>query len=170
MITYRDAIVADGPALAEMAAASFTETFGTLYTPADLTAFLRQTFGPEGLPADIGASGLKIRLALADERIVGFAKLARSSSLPEPATVADAELKQLYISKDWQGTDVAATLMAWALAEARAEGAARMVLSVYVDNLRAKRFYARYGFAEIGAAPFLVGDHIDDDRIWSLDL
>jgi ribosomal protein S18 acetylase RimI-like enzyme len=60
--------------------------------------------------------------------------------------------------------------MDWVIASARARGAARIVLSVYVDNHRAKRFYERYGFREIGKYEFRVGDHIDDDRIWSLDL
>ena len=55
MITYRDAVPADGPALAAMARASFTETFGTLYRPQDLAAFLDQAFGPQGLPSQIGA-------------------------------------------------------------------------------------------------------------------
>lgn len=170
MIAYRDAVREDGAALAAMARASFVETFGHLYHPRDLEAFLEPTFGPDGLPAEIGEPGSPIRVAFDDARIVGFAKLARASDLPDPARAEDAELKQLYVLRPWQGSGVAAALMAWVLATARAQGAARLVLSVYVDNLRARRFYARYGFVEIGAAPFAVGGHIDDDRIWSLDL
>ena len=45
MIAYRDAVPADGAELAAMARQSFTETFGTLYRPEDLAAFLEQTFG-----------------------------------------------------------------------------------------------------------------------------
>ncbi|MEI9927299.1 MAG: GNAT family N-acetyltransferase [Sphingomonas sp.] len=65
---------------------------------------------------------------------------------------------------------VAAPLMDWVLATARARGYARIVLSVFVDNLRAQRFYARYGFAEVGRYRFAVGEHLDDDRIWARDL
>jgi ribosomal protein S18 acetylase RimI-like enzyme len=61
-------------------------------------------------------------------------------------------------------------LMAWTLDQARGVGATRIVLSVWSENERAKRFYARHGFVEIGAAPFWVGEQMDDDRIWSLDL
>ena len=70
----------------------------------------------------------------------------------------------------WQGAGVAAALMDWALAKARRDGYRRMVLSVYVDNLRAQRFYARYGFVEVGRYEFRAGETIDDDRIWSRTL
>ena len=75
MIAYRDAVAADGPALAAMAKQSFTETFGTLYRPEDLAAFLDQTFGENGLPAQIGDPRYTIRLATDGAAIVGFAKI-----------------------------------------------------------------------------------------------
>ena len=84
---------------------------------------------------------------------------------------ADAiELHQLYVLAPWQGAGIADALMAWALAEARGGGAGEMVLSVFVDNHRARRFYARYGFVEIGRYAFMVGTHEDDDRIMRLTL
>jgi GNAT superfamily N-acetyltransferase len=170
MIVYRDAAVQDAPAVGAMAAACFTETFGALYPPADLAAFLDQAFDAEGLPRHIADPAYRVRIALDDEAVVGFAKYAGSSSLPAPASPADAELKQLYVARSHHGAGVAAALMDWTIGQASGDGTPRLVLSVYSDNHRAKRFYARYGFAEIGFAPFAVGTQIDDDRIWSLTL
>ena len=45
-----------------------------------------------------------------------------------------------------------------------------MLLSVYIDNHRARRFYERYGFEEVGRHQFRIGDMIDDDRIMRLAL
>ena len=67
-------------------------------------------------------------------------------------------------------TRAAQALMGWALDWARTAGYARIYLSVFIDNHRAKAFYRRYGFAEVGRNPFRVGTTIDDDRIWRLDL
>lgn len=170
MIDFRDATAADGPAVAAMAAKSFTDTFGHLYRPQDLASFLTDTFGPDGLPREIGDPKLKVRIALDGDRIVGFAKIAWASTLPAPATPADGELWQLYVASDYHGAGIAAGLMDWAMAELRAAGPPRIVLSVWCDNIRAQRFYARYGFAEIGSAPFRVGEQLDDDRIWSVTL
>jgi len=166
VIEYRDAERADATALTEMAQRSFVETFAHLYGQADLEGFIADAFGPSGLPSHVGAPGYAIRLALEDGAIAGFAKLGKNS-LPAPAAV---ELKQLYVLGAWQGRGVAAALMEWALATARAQGARTMVLGVFAGNVRAQRFYARYGFAEIGRNPFRVGQQIDDDRIWSVKL
>jgi diamine N-acetyltransferase len=166
---YRDAVPSDGPALGAMAAQAFSHTFAPLYRPEDLAAFLDKAFGAEGLPAQIGDPAYAIRLALDGDAIAGFAKLG-PVDFPGDWGPDTAELHQLYLLQPWHGTGVAAELMDWVLATARAQGHARLVLSVFVDNHRAQRFYARYGFREIGRYEFRVGDQIDDDRIWSLDL
>lgn len=169
MIDYCDARPDDGPALAAMAAQCFCDTFAHLYHAADLHAFLAAAFGADGLPAQIADPAFRIRIARDDAAIVGFAKLG-PCALPAPAPADAAELRQLYVLGPWQGAGVAKTLMDWAVATARAGGARQMVLSVYAENHRAQRFYARYGFAEIGANPFRVGEQIDDDRIWMSNL
>ena len=40
-----------------------------------------------------------------------------------------------------------------------------IVLTVYIDNHRARRLYEKAGFVEVGHYPFRVGSTIDDDRI-----
>lgn len=166
---YRRATTADAVVLTKMARDSFVATFAHLYKAADLDVFLGEAFGPDGLARQIDDPGYRIQLAIEGDAIVGFAKLG-PCTLPAPATPGDAELKQLYVVEQCKGAGVADALMDWALATARAEGRTRMVLSVWVENFRAKRFYARRGFVEIGLSPFRVGDQIDDDRLWSLDL
>lgn len=169
MIRYRDAVPADGPALSAMAQRCFTDTFGSLYRAEDLAAFLDRTFGVDGLPSQLNDPRFAVRVALDGAVVAGFAKLG-PVDFPGDWSADTIELHQLYVLGPWQGEGVAVTLMDWILETARARGAARIVLSVYVDNHRAQRFYARYGFREIGKYEFRVGDHVDDDRIWSLDL
>ena len=55
--------------------------------------------------------------------------------------------------------------MDWAMEEARVRGASEMYLTVYTDNHRAKRFYERYGFEEVGPYSFMVGSQADEDII-----
>jgi RimJ/RimL family protein N-acetyltransferase len=55
--------------------------------------------------------------------------------------------------------------MDWVLAEARRQGAEQLYLSVFTDNIRAQRFYARYGFEPVGTYAFMVGTHADEDII-----
>lgn len=169
MIIYRTALPADGPELAAMAKRCFTETFGTLYRASDLAAFLESSFGDEGLPSQLSDPAYAVRLATEDGRIIGFAKLG-PVAFPGKWQERAIELHQLYVLGGWHGEGVGPALMDWALAHARADRRSEIVLSVYVDNVRAQRFYARYGFKEVGRYQFRVGDTIDDDRIWRLQL
>jgi ribosomal protein S18 acetylase RimI-like enzyme len=70
------------------------------------------------------------------------------------------------VLSDWHGLGVADRLMSWALATAASDQAPEVYLTVFDHNERAKRFYRRYGFAEVGRCTFALGDRIDDDRIW----
>ena len=166
---YRDAVPADGPALAAMARRCFTDTFGSLYRASDLFPFLDRAFGADGLPSQIDDPRFTIRLAIDDEAIAGFAKVG-PVEFPGTWDAGTIELHQLYVLGAWQGEGVAPALMDWVIATARARDYNRLVLSVFIDNLRARRFYTRYGMREIGHYEYRVGEHIDDDRIWALDL
>ena len=169
MIAYRDAVAADGPELAQMARRSFTDTFGTLYRQEDLALFLDQAFGSSGLPADLTDPAYRVRVAIEQSRIVGYCKIG-PVTFPGEWPETAMELHQLYILSDHHGAGLAPVLMDWALDAMRAQGASEVILSVYVDNHRARRFYERYGFEEIGQYTFMVGSHEDDDRLMRLKL
>ena len=170
MIGYRDAVPADGAALGVMAKRSFTETFGTLYRPEDLATFLDQTFGENGLPAQLSDPAYAVRVAVDESgAIVGFAKTG-PVAFPGDWAATAVELHQLYVRGDQHGAGVGPALMDWAIDAARVGGRTELILSVYVDNARAIRFYERYGFVEIGRYVFMVGEQPDDDRIMRLAL
>ena len=168
-ITYRDALPADGAELAQVARRCFTETFGTLYRQEDLATFLDAAFGADGLPSQLTDPAFSVRLARDGDAIIGFCKVG-PVAFPGDWPASAIELHQLYILGPWQGEGVAPVLMDWALDRARARGASEVILSVYIDNHRARRFYERYGFVEIGKYTFMVGEHQDDDRLMRLTL
>ena len=169
MTAYRDAAPADGPSLAAMARVSFTETFGHLYAAQDLATFLDRTFGPDGLPAQIDDPAYRIRVAIEDDKIVGFAKIG-PVVFPGDWPPRAIELHQLYVLSGRHGSGIGPVLMDWALDTARRQGASDMLLSVWTDNHRARAFYERRGFVEVGRYIFRVGDHEDDDHLLRLTL
>ena len=162
-MTYRDAGPDDASLLPDLFGTSFTDTFGHLYAPEDLASFLAE-FSEDAWREELAQPGLKLRLAKEDGVAAGFAKVG-APSLPVDIARPTIELRQLYILKPWHGRGVAAALMGWAIEEGRARGAEDMILSVYVDNHRARRFYERYGFEVIGDYAFMVGNHADEDLI-----
>jgi ribosomal protein S18 acetylase RimI-like enzyme len=163
----------DAPAIAALAEKAFIATFGHMYPPADLATFLGSWNPPAKVAAQIADPDYGFRVAHGDNGdMVGFVKIGPLDfDLPaDEPEVPGIELHQLYLDAAAKGQGVAKALMDWAVAEARSRGAARLYLSVFIDNHRAQAFYRKYGFAEIGKNPFRVGNTIDDDRIWRLIL
>ena len=167
-IDYRDAEPADAARAPPAARRSFTETFGHLYRPEDLAAFLAG-HSPEQWREELSDPAFAVRIAEASGEAVGYAKLG-PPSLPFEPRGPSIELRQFYVLAPWQGAGLARELMAWVILEARARGAEDLYLSVFVDNHRARRFYARYGFEYVGDYDFMVGNHADVDHVMRLSL
>lgn len=167
-ISYRTATAADAALMSRLGPETFTETFGHLYTPENLAAFLLN-HSVEYWTEELSDPDFTVRLAEQDGEAVGFAKVG-PVSLPFEVTGPTTELRQFYVLKPWHGTEVARTLMAWVIAEAKARGAEQLYLSVFIDNVRAQRFYARYGFEPVGTYAFMVGTHADEDIIMRAQL
>jgi ribosomal protein S18 acetylase RimI-like enzyme len=168
VITYRDITADDAAALADLHRRSFVETFGHLYRPEDLQAFL-DGLSEEGFRGELLDGQHQVRFAEADGVPVAFVKLGPVTLPVDPVRPA-LEFRQLYVLKPWQGAGIAQALADWALAEARARGAEELYLSVWAENRRAKAFYRRYGFAYVAPYRFMVGEQADEDEIWKLDL
>ena len=168
MISYRDVTEADAAALADLHRRCFVETFGHLYRPEDLEAFLAR-LSEEGFRGELLDGEHQVRFAEDDGVPVAFVKLGPLSVTVDPDRPA-LEFRQLYVLKPWQGSGIAQALTEWALGQARARGAEALYLTVWTDNLRAKAFYRRYGFAYVGPYKFMVGEQADEDEIWKLEL
>lgn len=165
---YRDASVADAEALAAFAELTFTDTFGHLYPPEDLSAYVEAKYRAHVVAAELADAETRYRLALRDDAIVGYCKMG-VVDMEVDATDA-LELHRLYVDPATKGAGVAQALMDEALAWARGKGARAMYLSVWENNTRAQAFYRRYGFQHVGEHKFMVGRVADRDFIWRLEL
>lgn len=167
-IAYRDATGADAAELAAFAERTFTETFGHLYPPEDLTAYVGAKYRVDVIAAEIADPETRYVLALRDGVMVGYSKLGL---VDMDVDAMDAlELHRLYVDTSVKGAGVAKALMDDGLAWARGKGARVMYLSVWENNARAQAFYRRYGFEHVKEHKFMVGRVADRDFIWRLVL
>ncbi len=170
-VTYAAPAPRDHESLRAMARQSFTETFGQLYDSGPFAAFLETAYGPlGGMARDLQDPAVRWLVGSAQGAPIGYAKLTPLRAPAPEALPGSLELQQLYVLSPWQGTGVAAHLMEWALGAALADGSPEVYLTVFDHNERAKRFYRRYGFGEVGHCTFTLGDRVDDDRVWRLRL
>lgn len=167
-ISIAKANLATATRLAALGSQTFSETFAADNTPEDMAAYLAENYGPEIQLGELQQARYTFLLAEMQGELVGFAKLWRDSPLglavDEPAQ-GRLEVKQLYVVEDWIGTGLGAALMRRIQDVAQAENCTAIVLGVWERNERAKAFYQRYGFREIGELAFKLGADIQRDLI-----
>lgn len=167
----RPATLADAQALARLGRDSFVDKFGHMYSPEDLTTFLDEAHADAVVAAEIADPARLYRLVEEDGALLAYCKLGLACGWPEHARGTKAiELKQLYTAPGLAGRGIGAALMDWALAEARTRGADEIQLSVWSGNEGAQQFYARYGFAKVADITFRVGEQIDEEFLFALQL
>lgn len=163
MADLRPARLADAAALADLGARTFTETFGHLYDPADLAAFL-VSHSEENWRKELADPEFSVLIVEAGGEPVGYAKIGPPHLPFEPRGQA-VELRQFYLLRPWQGQGIAEAMMRWVIDEAERRGGDDLYLSVFTENHRARRFYERWGFVPEGRYAFMVGNHADEDIV-----
>lgn len=163
--SIRRAGFADAAALAELGARTFTETFGHLYPPRDLQAFLDEAHTTARAEADLADPDKALWIVEAGGEPVGYA-LAGPCDLPHPeVTPACGELKRIYLLKAWQGGGLGARLFAETIDWLQRKGPRDVWIGVWSENFGAQRFYARHGFSKVGEYGFRVGATVDNEFI-----
>ena len=164
-IAVRRATAADAAALAQLAEITFTETFGHLYAPEDLAAYVASTYTEAACREVLSDPRMAYWVAsAAGEPPVGFA-LAGYCKLPaENREPTAGELRQLYVRATHQNLKLGARLCDAALAWLD-EHYAPLYVGVWSLNHGAQRFYGRYGFAKVGEYGFRVGKTVDREFI-----
>ena len=164
MTSTREATADDLPQIDRLYRDEFRATFGHLYSDGDFAAFMAR-FTPEAWAAEFSDPRYAFRLAEADGRIIGYCKIGPMDLPVENCGEGARELYQIYLGEAAKGKGVADALMNWSYEKARELGGDTLYLSVFTENHRARRFYERHGFVEVGPYEFKVGDHVDADII-----
>lgn len=134
-----------------------------------MAIFLAHDLGAARLTAELGDALTEYWLTLTAGDLVGYLKLHRGAApacvvSPTGATAArPLEIARLYVDFAWHRTDVAPRLMEQALRRAAEQAADAVWLGVWHRNVRAQRFYHKWGFERVGEHPFIFGtDHQTD--------
>jgi GNAT superfamily N-acetyltransferase len=165
VIAIRRATPADNMLLAEIGARAFADTFAADNTPEDMAAYLAESFSPEKQAAELADPRGLFLIAAIDGETAGYARLREGAPRGVTSGRRPIEIVRFYALKAWIGRGVGAALLAACLAEAERRGCDAIWLDVWERNPRARDFYARWGFVEVGSQTFQLGSDLQRDII-----
>ena len=169
-ITIRQANAGDAALISVLAAATFYEAYFDQDESANLAGYISQSFGLNKIQSELDDPTVVFVLIFVSKKAVGYAKLDRNSSLDCINDDNRIELKRLYIMERVYGKGIGSKLLEHCLALAKDGGFGTLWLQVWEENPRARRFYEKYGFKEVGRVKVPYGDVIGTNLVMEKSL
>ena len=139
----------DVPALSFIAKKTFYDTFTCTCTEDDMDDFLEKFYNENTLAKEVAVSAMGYFFAEIDGEIVGY--ILFSNGTQDFAQIHGStalELKRLYVLEAFHGKGIAQQMMQFFLDHAKSQGYDNAFLGVWEYNLRAQKFYGKYGFVK----------------------
>lgn len=156
-------------ALSVLARQTFYDTFTGTCTEEDMQFFLDHHYSKEQLGKELLDEAMYCFFAEADGLPVAYLQFKENyDNFPEVKKWKALELKRIYVQKELQGKGIAQKLMDFFLDFAAEKKYEAVWLGVWEHNLRAQKFYGKYGFADSGYThDFPIGSTPQTDKwLW----
>lgn len=161
----RRASVVDVETLAALGARTFRDAYLEQSVPEDVEDYVASNFNAAQVVAQVSDPDTLFLLAGVGGQPVGYAKLRVGAA---PACVRGPkplELARLYLDQKMIGRGHGRALMYACLEEAVRLGCETIWLGVWEQNLRARRFYEKWGFRQVGTHEFIFGGRSYEDPV-----
>ena len=150
-ITIRRITTADVTALSKLAKQTFYDTFTGTCTADDMNDFLEEYFNEQQVAKELENENDFYFFAEIDGTPVGYLRFMEDyTSFPFMKQWRAMELKRIYVLKEYHGNAVAQKLMDFMIDFSEKENYKVIWLGVWEHNLRAQKFYEKYGFINSG--------------------
>ncbi len=163
--SLRRATSEDAACLAALAIQSWLHTYAIDGIRPAIARYVHEQLTPDAFRSQINRADASTTVAEIDNHLVGYAVLefARPSPVHE---LASAHLDKLYVQEHFLGQGIGFSLLQSARAEARHRGDESGIwLTVNSLNERARAFYSRQGFSDIGQTHFDLYGERHENRI-----
>jgi GNAT superfamily N-acetyltransferase len=164
-LRLRPATVDDALCLGVLGTQVFLDTYATQGIRPTLAREVLAGFSTASCEALLRSPGASVCVAEYEGHLVGFSEL-RPGAVHELAPVgAQSELRRLYVQAPFAGHGIGAALLREAERAAATGGTEVLWLASWSRNGRALRFYARCGYADYGATPYVFEDERHENRV-----
>jgi diamine N-acetyltransferase len=150
-ISIRRITMADVATLSAIAKQTFFDTFTGTCTQADMDGFLEVYFNEQQVAKELSNVNDLYFFAEVDNKPAGYIRFMEDyNNLPLMQQWKAMELKRIYVLKEFHGQGIAQKLMEFCIDFCHKENYEVIWLGVWEHNLRAQKFYEKYGFVNSG--------------------
>lgn len=159
-ITIRRIGPTDASVLAAIASKTFYDTFTGTCTEADMRQFLEDYFNEAQVTKELSDAADFFYFAELNGVPAGYIRFKEDyGNFPLMQRWKTMELKRIYVLKEYHGQGIAQKLMEFLMDWCKEEKYQAIYLGVWEHNIRAQKFYAKYGFENSGHTHnFPIGD------------
>jgi diamine N-acetyltransferase len=155
--SIRPARLEDALRLTELAERTFRDAFEPLNTTSDIESDCAGAFSREIQLNEIRDPLADTLVVEKGNGLIAYAQLVQSAPPPCVVGTVPIELKRFYVLQTLHGAGLAPVLMDAITRCAADRGADVVWLGVWEVNARARRFYEKCGFREVGEHRFVLG-------------
>jgi diamine N-acetyltransferase len=150
-VITRRVTLADVAALAVISKQTFYDTFNGTCTEKDMQDFLEDYYNDQQITKELSDANDFYFFAEIDGKPAGYIRFMEDySNFSVIKKWKALELKRIYVVKEYQGKGVAQKLMDLVIDFAVKEKYEVIWLGVWEHNVRAQKFYEKYGFVNSG--------------------
>jgi ribosomal protein S18 acetylase RimI-like enzyme len=164
-VSIRRATSEDLGLLVDIGARTFSSAFAEDNTPEDMADYLTTNFNRDTLAEELADACSTFFLAEIDAVIAGYAKLIESYAPDCVTGKQPVEIERIYTLPEHFGKGVGEALMNRCLQEAKQQGFQTVWLGVWERNDRARAFYRKFGFRDVGDKVFQLGSDPQTDKV-----
>ncbi len=151
--------------LRDLAEHTFREAYAEDTDTTNMERYVARHFTLEQVLQDLSDAQAQYLLAMHDDEPIGYALLRRYRTHPDIDGQPALMLHRIYVRRHYWCKQVGASLLQHIIQIAQKEKFACIWLVVWDQNIRAIRFYEKYGFAHCGYELFELGDEITNDWV-----
>ena len=164
-LTLRRATRRDAGLIADLGYRTFKASFWADNRPEDMEQYLSQNFSKARIESQLAEPDSIFFLACEKGKEIGYIML-RTAETPDSVTgTKPVELVRIYIEESIIGKGYGSAIMQSCLEAAKSDGHRTIWLGVWEKNLRAIRFYEKWGFKKVGTQKFVLGSDVQNDYI-----
>jgi GNAT superfamily N-acetyltransferase len=168
-LRIRHAEPSDVGVLASLGARAFVDAFAADNDPQDIERYVAESFAEARIAAELAEERSTVLLAYDDDfsaaTPIGYSRLQGGSTNDSVTARCPVELVRLYVEPSVIGRGYGSALLQVCLDQTAVCGYDVIWLGVWEHNHRARRFYERWGYQQVGKCVFVLGSDVQTDHV-----